>query len=102
MSGWDRSEYGKCVGEKGHYYHQSVVLPESLRLLAMKEGSLLDLGCGQGVLARHLPDKVEYWGVDLSKKLIEEAKKRTGAKKNHFLVGDAAKISLEKKDFDTV
>jgi ubiquinone/menaquinone biosynthesis C-methylase UbiE len=97
---WDSSEpwYTSCVGEKGHYYHQAVVLPNSLRLLG-KTGSLLDLGCGQGVLARHLGENVEYCGVDLSKSLIASAKKMT--KHGQFFVGDVTdKIPVEKRDFD--
>lgn len=97
---WDSSEnwYSSCVGEKGHYYHQSVVLPGALRLLAMKKGSLLDLGCGQGVLARHLPKGIEYCGVDSSKALIASAKKMT---EGQFHVADATReLPIEKTDFD--
>ncbi|HSX26677.1 MAG TPA: class I SAM-dependent methyltransferase [Chlamydiales bacterium] len=61
-------------------------------------GSLLDLGCGQGVLARHLPKGVEYWGVDSSPSLIETAKRLT--KGGHFVVGDASREIEVKKDFD--
>jgi ubiquinone/menaquinone biosynthesis C-methylase UbiE len=97
---WDSSErwYTSCVGEKGHYYHQAVVLPNALRLLGSK-GSLLDLGCGQGVLARHLGADVDYCGVDFSKALIEAAKRMTPNRQ--FLVADASsEIPLEKRDFD--
>jgi SAM-dependent methyltransferase len=97
---WDSSEqwYTSCVGEKGHYYHQAVVLPNALRLLGPK-GSLLDLGCGQGVMARHLATDVEYCGVDLSKALIEAAKRLTPGKT--FVVADAAgEFPVEKRDFD--
>lgn len=97
---WDASEqwYTSCVGEKGHYYHQAVVLPNVLRLLG-KFNSLLDLGCGQGVLARHIPEKVEYVGVDLSKALIASAKKMT--KGAQFFVGDVtSELTIEKKDFE--
>jgi ubiquinone/menaquinone biosynthesis C-methylase UbiE len=97
---WDSSEnwYTSCVGEKGHYYHQTVVLPNALRLLG-KFNSLLDLGCGQGVLARHLGAGVDYWGVDQSKALIASAKKMT--KQGHFIVADVTKnLSLEKRDFE--
>jgi SAM-dependent methyltransferase len=60
--------------------------------------SLLDLGCGQGVLARHLPSTIDYCGLDISKRLIQEAKKLKSGK---FFVGDATgKIDIEKKDFD--
>lgn len=96
---WDSSErwYSSCVGEKGHYYHQAVVLPNALRLLG-KTGSLLDLGCGQGVLARHLDD-IEYCGIDNSKALIDAAKRMTPGKQ--FVVADAAGvIPIEKRDFD--
>ncbi|MES2273511.1 MAG: class I SAM-dependent methyltransferase [Chlamydiota bacterium] len=102
---WDSSErwYNSCVGEKGHYYHQSVVLPGALRLLHLQEkGALLDLGCGQGVLARQLPEQISYWGVDLSSELIASARKLTQRKNTEFLVADASgKIPLEKKDFDS-
>jgi SAM-dependent methyltransferase len=97
---WDSSErwYTSCVGEKGHYYHQAVVLPNALRLLGPK-GSLLDLGCGQGVLARHLGADVEYCGVDSSQALIDTAKRMTPGKQ--FAVGDASReIPVDKRDFD--
>jgi SAM-dependent methyltransferase len=99
---WDSSEYEKLVGEKGHYYHQSVILPGTLRLLEIgknKTVSLLDIGCGSGVLARHLPKEVSYVGVDSSKKLLEEAKRLT--KKGQFFCADAARdLPVEKRDFD--
>ena len=101
---WDSSEqwYSHCVGEKGHYYHQSVVLPGALRLLKLQEGdSLLDLGCGQGVLARHLKDGIEYAGVDSSKELVASARKLTARKNCQFAVGDTAEpLPFEKQDFD--
>ena len=101
---WDSAEkwYDNCVVEKGHYYHQAVIFPNLLKLLDLeKGGSLLDLGCGQGVLARNLPEKVSYWGVDNSKLLIEQAKKSTQRSSCHFSVADASTdLQIEKKDFD--
>jgi len=101
---WDSAEkwYSDCVGEKGHYYHQAVIFPRLLQLFNLKkEGALLDLGCGQGVLARQLPDPISYWGVDNSKNLIETAKKTTKRKLSEFVVADVSEeIPLEKKDFD--
>lgn len=97
---WDASEswYTSCVGEKGHHYHQAVVLPNVLRMLG-RVHSLLDLGCGQGVLARHLGEGVDYVGVDQSKALIQAAKKMSGERT--FVVGDVTReISVEKSDFE--
>ncbi|MGB7977740.1 MAG: class I SAM-dependent methyltransferase [Chlamydiales bacterium] len=97
---WDKSEswYTSCVGEKGHYYHQAVILPNALRLLG-KYSSLLDLGCGQGVLQRQMPESVEYVGIDASKELIASAKKMTTG--GTFIVGDVCgELALEKKDFE--
>ncbi|HUD01412.1 MAG TPA: class I SAM-dependent methyltransferase [Rhabdochlamydiaceae bacterium] len=85
---WESSHkwYDCLVGEKGHYYHEHIVLPQSLKLLALKTGdSLLDLGCGQGVLSRQLPAGVDYAGIDASPSLIQEAKKRS---QKPFHVGD--------------
>lgn len=87
--------YGNIVGEKGHYYHRKVVLPNVMRLLDLKKDAncrLLDLACGQGVLARQLPKGVEYWGVDVSRSLITEAKKQCkGQPQQQFRVGDVTK-----------
>lgn len=104
MSGWDQAEnwYSGCVGKEGHYYHQAVVLPRLLPLLDLQPGhSLLDLGCGQGILARNLPGKIAYTGVDLSSKLIAEAKKITKTPSASFIVSDASKpLSITHNAFD--
>ncbi len=103
---WESAEswYDRCVGEKGHYYHQSVILPSLLRLLnlsARSTGSFLDLGCGQGVLARHLPEQIDYVGIDSSASLIRDAAKQTKAKNCQFLTKDVTQpLALKKTDFD--
>jgi ubiquinone/menaquinone biosynthesis C-methylase UbiE len=101
---WDPSEkwYGKLVGEKGHYYHQSLILPNLMRLMGIKDPkktALLDIGCGSGVLARQLPKGIDYAGVDLSKGLLDQAKQQTPGMK--FIFADATKpLPIEKIDFD--
>lgn len=86
--------YHEQVGTEGHYYHQQIVLPGVLRILNFKEGtnsSLLDLACGQGVLARALPPYVSYTGIDVAPSLIQFAKKLNRNRHHQFLVGDITK-----------
>ncbi len=98
VGGW----YQQIVGESGHYYHQAVILPKLLKMLAAKPGhSLLDLACGQGVLARALPDTVQYQGLDLAAGLIKMARKQATGKQQDFAVQDITQpFTLQKKDFD--
>lgn len=93
--------YHSTVGQEGHYYHREIVLPGVLRLLDLRpKDSLLDLACGQGVLARQIPEKVFYWGVDAAPSLIKEAKSLDHNSNHHFSVGDITKpLSLDGNSF---
>lgn len=94
--------YDQIVGVEGHYYHRHIIIPKLLHLLDLEHfdsPSLLDLACGQGILASHIPKEVAYTGIDLSHSLIEAAKKKE-TKKQTFLVGDICKpLPIQKKDF---
>jgi len=84
--------YNQTVGEKGSYYHQRVILPNLIRLLELKKNSkLLDMACGQGVLARAIYDDVEYLGLDLAPNLINEARKLDKNPKHSYGVADISK-----------
>ncbi len=102
---WENSEkwYDTLVGKEGHYYHQQIVIPNVLRLLDLSKvpsPSLLDLACGQGVLARALPPKVAYHGIDLSPSLIKLAMQLTKRSACSFSIGDICKdLVLEDKKF---
>jgi len=102
---WENSSnwYDKKVSEKGHHYHEKVILPKLIPLLELDQSpspSLLDLGCGQGILARHLPENLPYTGVDLSSSLIYAAKARSKNKGHQFVHGDATKpLKIKKKDY---
>ncbi len=91
---WEKvsSKYNKNLADKGDYYHLNLVIPKSLELLKLNENSkVLDLACGQGVLARHLPKNTSYLGIDLSESLIEFAKKYEIQSNHSFIVGDITK-----------
>lgn len=99
VAGW----YDRSVGESGHYYHQTVVLPGVLRLLQIEKGqghSLLDIACGQGVLARHLPEDFTYVGLDASRALISAASRQEKNPKHSYQVADVTKpFPTKKKSF---
>lgn len=88
VSSW----YDKLVGSEGHYYHQHVIIPGLMRLLQLNENSsLVDLGCGQGILSRAFPDLTKYLGIDRSKSLIESAKKNNQNPNYNFIVKDVTR-----------
>ena len=99
VSSW----YDKIVGSSGHYFHEHIILPRLLDLFAFDrkgDHSLLDLGCGSGVLGNHLPPHVNYFGVDISKGMIEKAKRN---KRGKFKVQDvSAPLDLEQKEFSHI
>jgi len=70
-SGW----YDKIVGQRGHYYHQQLILPGVLRLLEMQKASephLLDLACGHGRHSVELARRgCAVTGVDLSEASLD-------------------------------
>jgi SAM-dependent methyltransferase len=93
-SSWENSHkwYNDIVGPQGHFYHTTLVLPNTLRLLNLNFNStLLDVACGQGVLSRNIPKIQKYSGYDLSKGLVAEAVKLNKLKFANFFVHDAQK-----------
>ena len=85
VSGW----YDSIVGEKGHYYHREVILPNVLRILDLKKGdSLLDIGCGQGVVTRHIPKHIDYVGIDIAQPLLDAAKQYHSSPSHQFIHAD--------------
>lgn len=85
--------YQKIVGSEGHYYHREVILPNIKKWLN-DATSVLDLGCGNGILTTILPKDCVYTGIDLSPSLIKAAKNR----KKDFLIADITKpLQLEHK-----
>lgn len=92
VKGW----YNKIVGSEGHYYHEHVVIPGVLKLLKLKpDDSLVDLGCGQGVLSRGIPPIQRYLGLDLSPGLIGEADRKNKKENYIFDVRDVTRLIRE-------
>ncbi|QUL98399.1 MAG: class I SAM-dependent methyltransferase [Candidatus Fermentithermobacillus carboniphilus] len=75
---WDNVArwYNELLNKEGTY-QKELILPNLLRLMAIKEGEVvLDLACGQGFFAREFRKHgARVIGVDVSKKLIDIARK---------------------------
>lgn len=94
--------YDKTTGERGHYYQENLILPKSLELLNIQQtDAILDLGCGQGIFSRHIPQECTYTGIDLSANLIQFAKQRNRNRNFDFAVADVSKpLPIGKKDYN--
>ncbi|MBN2499654.1 MAG: class I SAM-dependent methyltransferase [Anaerolineales bacterium] len=99
--------YDGWMGQDGSRHHRQLAIPAVLELLDAQSGErILDLGCGQGVLAAPIQQAgAAYTGIDLSRSLIRIARKRHG-KRGRFLVGDARALDdlpqIEAQSFDAV
>lgn len=85
MANW----YDATIGIRGSPHHRKVAIPAVMHLADPRPGELLlDVGCGQGVLAHHvLKAGARYLGVDASAAMIKHARKRREGVE--FEVGDA-------------
>ncbi len=64
------------MGERGNDFHSELILPAIDRLLTIAPGAeVLDIGCGNGVVSRHLARKgAQVTGIDVSAELIDYAR----------------------------
>ena len=103
MADW----YAGWVGVEGSEHHRRVVIPTLLELLDPRHGeSVLDVGCGPGVLAPHIAARgASYTGVDAGARMIAFARRHHGAS-GRFIVGDATRLAdipqLDAARFDAV
>jgi len=86
--------YDELLKEEGTY-QKELILPNLLRLLEIKKGELVvDLACGQGFFAREFQKTgARVVGVDISKELIEIAKKNS-PKEIEFKISGAHNLSF--------
>ncbi len=66
----------------------------------LKEGSTLEVGCGTGRYAPIVEWFGKYTGIDISQKMLEEAKKKS--KKAKFIKMDAEDLKFRANSFDNV
>lgn len=85
--------YDGWVGEEGSEYHREIAVPTLLDMLVPQPGEcILDVGCGQGVLAHYIAQAgARYTGLDASPRLLGLARRRQG-RDGRFLLGDACNL----------
>lgn len=72
------------------------------KILPKKKGSVLDIGCGTGILARQLDKRgFKVTGIDLSDFGISQAKSLDPEHKITYIVGDFMEMDIEHK-YDVV
>ncbi len=93
--------YNKHIDLKGNYYHEHIVIPNTLKLLSLTpKSSILDLACGQGILERFTPQSVYYEGFDIAPSLISYAQKNIKFRSHKFFLSDVTKaLPTGKLDF---
>ena len=99
--------YDGWMGEGGSEHHRRLAVPAVIELLDPQPGEeILDVGAGQGVLAKPVAEaQARYTGVDLSDRLLRYARKHH-SHRGRFIRGDARRLSelpdLEQGRFDGV
>jgi 2-polyprenyl-3-methyl-5-hydroxy-6-metoxy-1,4-benzoquinol methylase len=100
------SFWDKRMGAEGNEWHRMLVEPATLRLLNLKKGErVLDIGCGNGQLARRMVQLgVRVIAFDFCVPFIKIAKSRKYGKKIDYRTIDATKqrdlLSLGKHAYD--
>ena len=73
-------------------------------LRPLKEGRILDVGCGPGIYARDcVRQGLDYVGLDISKGMISEARKRFGdLPRADFIAGSMQSLPFSSDSFDAL
>jgi ubiquinone/menaquinone biosynthesis C-methylase UbiE len=99
--------YDGWMGKGGSEHHRLLAIPTVLDLLEPQPGEeILDVGAGQGVLARPIAEaRARYTGVDISERLLRRAREYHD-RRGRFIRGDARRLAqlpdLGAGEFDAV
>jgi glycosyltransferase involved in cell wall biosynthesis/SAM-dependent methyltransferase/flagellar biosynthesis GTPase FlhF len=75
--------------------YQEQVLADILSILPSDITSILDVGCGNGLITNQLPESLKVVGLDRSEEALKYVQKET-------IVGDILNLPLEDQSFDLV
>ncbi len=107
---WNRKArfWDELHGDEGNLFHRRLIEPSVLQLLALRDGErVLDVGCGNGALARRLAGEgAKVSAVDFSAEMIRLAKRRGFARDIDYRIVDATDkdtlLSLGAAQFDAI
>ena len=109
---WNRKArfWDALHGERGNEFHRLLVEPSVLQLLRLRAGeSVLDVGCGNGALARRLArEGAAVTAIDFSPAMIALARERDEASHTSIdyrvidATDEAALLLLGARRFDTI
>lgn len=112
MQAWDqkkrimrRYDQSARVYDSQYLDEQEAKIKTVMQNLRVHRGiRILDAGCGTGLLFKDVVDKADFAvGIDLSRGLIKEAKKKTQHYRNVALVlADADNLPLTAEGFDAI
>jgi len=112
MSEWNKKrEIMRLYDVTAHLYdtryaeEQKQKIEAALEEMKIKNhSSILDVGCGTGILFNYVVDKAKsIVGLDISRKTLQEAKKKAKNLKNvHLVLADADNMPFREKLFDYV
>lgn len=96
---WGRvAGWYKVAVDQPQSYHQTLIIPNLLRLLSPKKGErVLDVGCGSGVVSEQFAKVgAEVIGIDVSKEFIFAAQERAKQSKLaiQYHVGSGEKMGM--------
>jgi len=114
MSGWHKKrrvikgyDTTASIYDRRYAEEQAAKVEAALKNVRIeKEGLILDVGCGTGILFDHVADQVdEIVGLDFSKKCLLQAKERISNKSVRnvqLILADADNMPFHNKVFSTV
>lgn len=94
-------EYSKIIH---HDYIFTPAFKKLVETLKLSKKKVLDIGCGAGEQSKVLGEEYNcnVTGVDISKNMIERARRETKSKKIKYEIKDAKNLGFKKGEFDAV
>ncbi len=112
MKAWDlKRRIMRRYNQSAHVYDGQYLEEQEAKIRTITQnlhvpadGTVLDAGCGTGLLFRRLTDRMDYIvGLDVSRGLLQEAMKKAQPYRNVALVmADADNMPFQDRVFDTV